>query len=482
MSFGEKLTKFRKEKGMSQEDLANNLNVSRQAVSKWESNSSYPETEKIVAICKLFGCSMDELIGLKEGKIRNKNQIFRTINESFDKFIKGIRMFYRMTFTQKIKCIIEMGFYFIVLLLTYILFRNVLIIAIRNLLAVLPFELLNVIIQIFDGLFYLVGIAFAIYALIKLYKVRYLDYYENYLIEKENKEEIINEIKEEKTKKINIKEEKIIIRDANNTFKPFLWIKKSLLIFGKCISFLCVFCLSILFVLLIAFCIFTFYFIDFGLLIFYIVLCLLGAFLGLYIFIEIFVKYIFNLKQSPKRLFIMFIIAMIIVGISSGLFACELTTYKINNKREYTNLKHIDEINMNDNLVINLIKYKNNNTNIIYEDRNNILIEFYGTKYNITPVDTYFENYNCDNPYDNSKFKEKFKIYTYNNYDYFNGNTFNDYLRNFLQGIKNKEILNEEDLFELKINIYISKDNYNKIIFNNQRHDIEASLYNCYFE
>lgn len=46
VSFGEKLTKLRKEKGMSQEDLANNLNVSRQAVSKWESNTSFQKLIK----------------------------------------------------------------------------------------------------------------------------------------------------------------------------------------------------------------------------------------------------------------------------------------------------------------------------------------------------------------------------------------------------------------------------------------------------
>ena len=68
MSFGEKLAKLRKEKGLSQEELAQELNVSRQAVSKWESNNSYPETEKIIQICKLFDYSMDELIGLKDSE------------------------------------------------------------------------------------------------------------------------------------------------------------------------------------------------------------------------------------------------------------------------------------------------------------------------------------------------------------------------------------------------------------------------------
>ena len=70
MSFGEILTNLRKGKGLSQEELANELNVSRQAVSKWESNSAYPETEKILAICKLFDVSMDELMGLKVKSIK----------------------------------------------------------------------------------------------------------------------------------------------------------------------------------------------------------------------------------------------------------------------------------------------------------------------------------------------------------------------------------------------------------------------------
>ena len=51
MKFGDKLIKLRKKNGMSQEDLANLLNVSRQSVSKWESNNTYPETDKIIQIC-----------------------------------------------------------------------------------------------------------------------------------------------------------------------------------------------------------------------------------------------------------------------------------------------------------------------------------------------------------------------------------------------------------------------------------------------
>ena len=68
MSLSENLQNLRKIKNMSQEELAEKLNVSRQAVSKWESGSGYPETEKIISICEIFDCSMDQLV---KGKISN---------------------------------------------------------------------------------------------------------------------------------------------------------------------------------------------------------------------------------------------------------------------------------------------------------------------------------------------------------------------------------------------------------------------------
>ena len=68
MSISENLQILRKSKNMSQEELAEKLNVSRQAVSKWESGSGYPETEKIISICEIFDCSMDELV---KGRIAN---------------------------------------------------------------------------------------------------------------------------------------------------------------------------------------------------------------------------------------------------------------------------------------------------------------------------------------------------------------------------------------------------------------------------
>lgn len=60
--FGENLQFYRKKKDMTQEQLAEQLEVSRQTVSKWESGVSYPEMEKILQLCDLFSCSMDTLM------------------------------------------------------------------------------------------------------------------------------------------------------------------------------------------------------------------------------------------------------------------------------------------------------------------------------------------------------------------------------------------------------------------------------------
>ena len=62
MTLGEKLSKLRKEYNYTQEQLADILGVSRQSISKWESDITYPETDKLIELGKLFDCSMDYLL------------------------------------------------------------------------------------------------------------------------------------------------------------------------------------------------------------------------------------------------------------------------------------------------------------------------------------------------------------------------------------------------------------------------------------
>ena len=63
MNLGNNISEKRKEKGMTQEELAANLGVSPQAVSKWENNLSCPDISLLPAIAKIFGMSVDELLG-----------------------------------------------------------------------------------------------------------------------------------------------------------------------------------------------------------------------------------------------------------------------------------------------------------------------------------------------------------------------------------------------------------------------------------
>ena len=62
MTLGEKIAKQRKDLNYTLEQLADILGVSRQSISKWESDIAYPETDKLIELGKLFECSMDYLL------------------------------------------------------------------------------------------------------------------------------------------------------------------------------------------------------------------------------------------------------------------------------------------------------------------------------------------------------------------------------------------------------------------------------------
>lgn len=116
MSLGEKLSKLRRENNYTQEQLAEILGVSRQAISKWESDSAYPETEKLLKLGELYDCSMDYL--LKDGNVQNESGA-KTITLNFNKFyferksktmIKGLPLWHiNIGFGRTAKGIIALG-------------------------------------------------------------------------------------------------------------------------------------------------------------------------------------------------------------------------------------------------------------------------------------------------------------------------------------------------------------------------------------
>lgn len=106
MSFAENLLFLRKQKDITQEQLAEQLEVSRQSVSKWESGQSYPEMEKLLQICSMFHCSMDTLMqgdirkNFSEdiyGYDRQKNQFSKWISAGVGLILFGISVMMFLT-------------------------------------------------------------------------------------------------------------------------------------------------------------------------------------------------------------------------------------------------------------------------------------------------------------------------------------------------------------------------------------------------
>jgi len=102
MTFGEKLTTLRKQHGLSQEDLAEKLSVSRQAVSRWEVDSTLPDAENLLQISKLFGVSVDYLINEDyetendipaAHKLVQKMELSGKLNSAYMMSVGGIAIF-----------------------------------------------------------------------------------------------------------------------------------------------------------------------------------------------------------------------------------------------------------------------------------------------------------------------------------------------------------------------------------------------------
>ena len=109
MKFNEKLLKLRKEKGLSQEELGMEMQVSRQTISKWETGQSYPDFTRLVMLSDFFDMTLDELVKdidvqeVRENSFTNEkidsiyrvsqdvNSIFQ--NRTLKDILKGIKWF-----------------------------------------------------------------------------------------------------------------------------------------------------------------------------------------------------------------------------------------------------------------------------------------------------------------------------------------------------------------------------------------------------
>ena len=90
MKFGDKLIQLRKKNGLSQEELASSVNVSRQSVSKWETGESYPEMNNILELCKVLNCNINDLVNDNIIDLDSLDKEIVKLKKDDQKKIKGL--------------------------------------------------------------------------------------------------------------------------------------------------------------------------------------------------------------------------------------------------------------------------------------------------------------------------------------------------------------------------------------------------------
>ena len=90
MSCSDNIQFLRKRKGLTQEQFAEALGVTRQSVSKWESGQSYPEMEKLLQMCDLFGCDLETLVrGSADAAASENDADYEPFMNAFSRAIAG---------------------------------------------------------------------------------------------------------------------------------------------------------------------------------------------------------------------------------------------------------------------------------------------------------------------------------------------------------------------------------------------------------
>lgn len=322
MKFGENLQKLRKEQGISQEQLAEKLGVTRQSVSKWESGSSYPEMDKIVTLCKIFHCDLDVLINKDITEERQRKDASGVIKGIFLNICDYVKMTILVFEHKSIKEIIKM-------------FAQIAIIICVILCFAIPFVILKEIVislfytgdnffslfftRFFGFLFNALYVVLAIASFLYIFKIKFLDSEE--IVEvveddihdsKEDKDNVLEEV-QNKPKKVRV------IRKNNHDFSLLDLFTKAITI---CIKFFLLFVLIPIVIGLVLAVV--------GLVVgisimfqgvFFIgpVLLLLGVVVFSIVLVEMILDFIFNLKFSKRRIIVTIISSFVVSAVGLGL-------------------------------------------------------------------------------------------------------------------------------------------------------------------
>ena len=348
MNFASNLQKLRKKENMSQEVLAEKLDVTRQSVSKWESGVTYPEMDKLIAICKIFKVDMDTLIngdvdidsGDKEISINTKD-----ILDKFNTLMKKIVfLFENMSFKEILEFLVTIFILILIILIGTIPKELIESLIGNGLLYDISYigpTLNNIFILIVDILYSVFAIVIFIYVL----KIKYLD---RIKIKDDNDKEVVAKVKE----KI-VEEKHVIIKDNNSNSltktlaKIIIYIIKFFIICYLIAPLICI----VIFAVMLGFLVL---FVIKGLPLLGILLWTISLLIISSICFEVPLNFVINHKNNYKRIMITLLISLIIVIIGSIIFAYHFfsITYVDSIPNDIKTMEIKESYNMNNDITI----------------------------------------------------------------------------------------------------------------------------------
>lgn len=463
MKFGENLQKLRKEKGISQEQLAEQLGVTRQSVSKWESGNSYPEMDKIVAICNLFHCDMDVLINKDITEEREKKDASSVVKEIFSGVTNYVKKTIYLFEHKSLKDIIKMCAQVFIIICVILLFA-------------IPFMLLKEIVVslfytgnnwfsiffakfwnfIFNGGYAILAIATFLY----IFKIKFLDNEEIIVEEVEDKTQNSEEVSEDNSSKTDSsksseKKKVKIIKVKKNDFSLLDLLVKAITVCLKCLFVLFLIPIIIGTIMLLIGLVLLIVLIFKGLFLAGTILLFLGGIVFAIVLIELMLDFIFNLKFSKRRIIITIISSIVVSSIGLGLSIWYfLNLNVINDVPNSFNTETKEEVyTMTDDF---LIHYDDYSFNTRFVEDNSLTNQ----------VRVRIDYYTIAN--DVSIEKNNNEVYL--NYETVDGVNIKQITDSIIKDLKHNKIHTYDQLGQVSITITTSKINVDKIQDNYQKY------------
>ena len=469
--FSENLKKIRKEHNLSQEQLADDLGVSRQAISKWESSTAYPEMDKIITLCDKFNLNIDDLLHGDIKEIKGEEESKRKINKVIDDFLNFItdtvNMFSNMSFKSKIKCLFEQIIIIGMLCLTSFILLSLCDSFLSRILRIFPDKVNHFLYQMLGAILVIFCFGASIIIVVHVFKIRYLNYYKklrnvglsNNENDKSDIENTNDNLNVNKKNKIFFKttEKQIIIRDSehseyrfiNAIFKFLIGIIKIFTIFIAIFLIFTLISILLLFVLSFRVSRTGMFFVG-----------LLGISLSsatiTVVFLLLIINFVFNRKNDKMKMIWTFIISIIFLGISCGLTFAGTLNFKIENSL----ITQSKEFEMNDKLFFEIYGYRygyDKEIKYIESNIDNIKVEYKVNKYCQLAGERYYQN---DGIYLRGYCPDVLR---------YNDNPI-ELVRDFLDNLNDKKIEIQNSKLE-DIIIYASKENIKKLKANMNNHN-----------